>query len=52
VLDKERSKDFRLSRANRFPYRTRYFSDSGIIGTKEFVSQNYQKFKLFFQSKN
>ena len=52
VLDKERSRDFKLSRVNRFSYRTRYFSDSGIIGTKEFVSQNYQKFKHFFQSKN
>ena len=51
-LDKERSRDFKLSRVNRFSYRTRYFSDSGIIGTKEFVSRNYQKFKHFFQSKN
>jgi len=52
TLTKERGRDFKLSRANRFSYRTRYFSDSGIIGTKEFVSQNYQKFKHFFQSKN
>ena len=37
---------------DRFSYRTRYFSDSGIIGTKEFVSKNYIKFKHFFQSKN
>jgi len=32
-------------------YRTRYFSDSGIIGTKEFVSANYQRFKDVFMSK-
>ena len=25
-----------------FRYCTRYFTDSGIIGTKEFVSSNYQ----------
>ena len=32
-------------------YRTRYFTDSGIIGTKEFVSINYQRFKGVFMSK-
>jgi len=52
TLEKERGRDFKLSRINRFAYRTRYFSDSGIIGTREFVSKNYQKFKHFFQSKN
>jgi hypothetical protein len=29
-----------------------YFTDSGIIGTKEFVSSNYQRFKDVFNSKN
>jgi len=52
TFTKERGRDFKPSRTNRFSCRTRYFSDSGIIGTKEFVSQNYQKFKHFFQSKN
>ena len=33
-------------------YRTRYISDSGIIGSKEFVSANYQRFKHLFQSKH
>ena len=28
-----------------------YFTDSGIIGTKEFVSANYQRFKDVFMSK-
>ncbi len=28
-----------------------YFTDSGIIGTKEFVSTNYQRFKDIFMSK-
>jgi REP-associated tyrosine transposase len=32
-------------------YRTRYFTDSGIIGTKEFVSANYGRFKHLFMSK-
>ena len=51
IVEKERGRDFELSKVNRFAYRTRYFSDSGIIGTKEFVKQNYQRFKDFFQSK-
>ncbi len=28
-----------------------YFTDSGIIGTKEFVSANYGRFKDVFMSK-
>ena len=51
VLEKERKNDFELKRAQRFRYRTRYFTDSGIIGTKEFVSTNYQRFKDIFMSK-
>jgi len=49
---KERKKDFELSRSDRFNYRTRYFTDSGIIGSKEFVSDNYRRFKDLFMSKN
>ena len=41
-----------LSKINRFTHRTRYFTNSGIIGTKEFVSKNYQRFKHIFQSTN
>ncbi len=29
-----------------------YFTDSGIIGSKEFVTKHYQHFKHLFQSKN
>jgi REP element-mobilizing transposase RayT len=52
VVAKERKKDFEISRISRFKYRTRYFTDSGIIGSKEFVSMNYQRFKHLFNSKN
>jgi len=51
AVDKERKNDFELKRVRRFRYRTRYFTDSGIIGTKEFVSVNYQRFKDIFMSK-
>jgi putative transposase len=52
VLEKERSRAFELSKSDRFRYRTRYFTDSGIIGSKEFVSTNYQRFKNLFESKH
>ena len=51
VLEKERKNDFELKRFKRFRYRTRYFTDSGIIGTKEYVSRNYGRFKDLFMSK-
>ena len=41
-----------LSSVDRFRYRTRYFTDSGIIGTKEFVSRVYQDFKGYFSSRH
>jgi len=52
TLEKERDREFKLGKIDRFRYRTRYFSDSGIIGTREFVKKNYQRFKHIFQSKN
>ena len=41
----ERKNDFEFSRTSRLRYRTRYFKDSGIIGSKEFVTENYERFK-------
>ena len=34
ILEKERNREFELSRSDRFRYRTRYFTDSGVIGSK------------------
>ena len=45
ILEKERKREFELNRNDRFRYRTRYFTDSGIIGSKEFVSKTYMRFK-------
>ncbi len=50
IVSKERAKDFKETRIDRFRNRTRYFTDSGIIGTKSFVSEYYQRFKHMFQS--
>ncbi len=52
ILEKERKREFELSRSDRFRYRTRYFTDSGVIGSKEFVSKTYIRFKHHFNSKN
>jgi len=52
TVEKEREKGFELTRTDRFRYRTRYFTDSGIIGSREFVSHHYQNFRHLFQSKN
>jgi hypothetical protein len=52
ILEKERDKAFELSKSGRFRYRTRYFTDSGIIGSKEFVAENYRRFKNLFNSKH
>jgi putative transposase len=49
---KERKKEFEISRIDRFRYRTRYFTDSGIIGSKQFLAANYQLFKHLFHSKH
>ena len=41
-----------LSQRDAFKYRCRYFTDSGIIGTKAFVTRHYQTFKHHFSSKH
>jgi REP element-mobilizing transposase RayT len=51
IVEPARKKKYKISRSDRFRYRTRYFTDSGIIGTKEYVSSTYQRFKGLFMSK-
>ncbi len=51
VVDAERDTNYELTRARRFRYRTRYFTDSGIIGTKAFVADTYRIAKETFQYK-
>ncbi len=48
IVEGERDKGFHVGLVDRFRYRTRYFTDSGIIGTKEFVSRCYQMFRSYF----
>ena len=44
--------NYEINVIDRFRYRTRYFSDSGIIGSKAFVDRLYQQFKDNFTSKH
>ena len=41
-----------ITSVDRFRYRTRYFADSGIIGSKQFVRRFYGVFKGHFSSKH
>ena len=41
-----------MNRVDRFLHRTRYFTDSGIIGSKVFVDRIYQDFKDYYSSKH
>ena len=51
IIEIERQKNYEISRVDRFMYRIRYFSDSGIIGIRGFVYRNYRRFKDKFMSK-
>jgi len=51
-LDKEKERDFQLNQVDLFMYRTRYFTDSGIIGTKAFIECHFQRFKGHFECKH
>ena len=52
IIKKERDKDYKLTSVDRLRFRTRYFTDSGIIGTKGFVSRYYEMFKGCFNTSN
>lgn len=48
----ERRAGIELKSVERFRYRTRYFTDSGIIGTRDFVERVYRQFKDHFSSRH
>ena len=52
VVDKERRRKYKVSRIDRFLYRTRYFTDAGIIGSKEFVGEVFDQVKHMLRSKD
>ena len=52
ALKNQEHKSIEIGAIEKFRYRSRYFTDSGIIGTKTFVAQHYQRFKHLFSSKH
>ena len=52
VVDRERKRKYAISRADRFRYRSRYFTDAGIIGSKEFVGEVFDRIKHLLGSKD
>jgi hypothetical protein len=52
IVDKERKKKYKIRRVDRFMYRTRYFTDAGIIGSKEFVGEVFDQVKHLLRSKD
>lgn len=48
----DRTAGLPVSTVDRFRYRTRYFADSAVIGTKAFVARHSQTFNGFFSCKN
>jgi REP element-mobilizing transposase RayT len=52
LVDREAQKEFVLTPVDRLLSRTRYFTDSGVIGTKAFVSRCSQLFESHFTSRH
>jgi hypothetical protein len=48
LVDRQRKKRYELTPVDRLRYRTRYFTDSGIIGTKAYVQWFCKVFKESF----
>ena len=51
-VETEAQKEFVLTHVDRLLYRTRYFTDSGVIGTKAFVARCAQLFETHFTSRH
>ena len=51
VVETEKAKGFQPTPQDRFRQRTRYFTDSGVIGSKAFVARQSQRFQECFQAK-
>jgi hypothetical protein len=47
----ERKRDFEVGAVDRFLLRTRYFTDSGVIGSKAYVSSLYLAFRDLYGAK-
>jgi REP element-mobilizing transposase RayT len=50
-IEQERRRDFEMGKMDRFLLKTRYFTDSGIIGSKAYVSSVYSVFKDYYAAR-
>jgi putative transposase len=50
-LEATQKKGYKITRRDHFRYRTGYFTDSGVIGSKKFVKEKYQLFKGYLDTK-
>ena len=51
IVEEERKKGFRLKKAEIFRYRCRYFTDAGVLGSKNFVQRVFWEMKDLLGSK-
>jgi len=52
IAEKERRRGYTLTLKERFLYRSRYFTDSAVIGSREFVLESFQRFRTVLNIKN
>ena len=52
VVHKQRKRNFKLGRAERFRNRSRYFTEAGVIGSKEFVGEVFERVKHLLGSRD
>ena len=52
IVAKARKNNFEIKRTELFSCRARYFSDAGILGSKEFVQEGFDKMKHLLGSKD
>jgi len=52
VVEKARKRQYKINRVDRFRYRCRYFTDAGIIGSKDFVRDTFDQVKYLLGSKD
>ena len=52
ILKKEKAKGFQLTKKDRFLYKTRCVTDFGIIGSRAFVLENFERFGELLGVKN
>lgn len=50
-MEKGRKKNFQLNSTELFRYRCRYFTDAGVLGSKNFVQRAFEEMKDLLGSK-